>query len=98
MMFSIVSSVRSPVKMSADFKKRADKDVKKINKIFERVKKESETRREKMKINLDELVKNLDKTARDDVEKLTKIFEDDVEETIDTIDFEEVNDIITFKD
>ena len=51
MMFSIVSSVRSPVKMSADFKKRADKDVKKINKIFEGDKKETETRREKMKIN-----------------------------------------------
>lgn len=96
-MISIVS-VRSPVKMSADFKKRADKDVKKINKIFERVKKESETRREKMKSTMDELVKNLDKTARDDVEKLTKIFDDNVEETIDVADFEEVNDIVTFKD
>lgn len=91
----ILSPIRSPVIMSFDFGKRVQKDVKKLNKIVQRIQKESETRRQKV----DEFVKSVDKLAREDVDKVKNIWDevDEVDTTIDVEDFEEVDGIVTFK-
>lgn len=91
----ILSPIRTPVRMSFDFGKRVQKDVKKLNKIVQRIQKESETRRQKV----DEFVKSVDKLAREDVDKVKSIWDevDEVDTTIDVEDFEEVDGIVTFK-
>ena len=93
-------TVRTPVRMTQDFGKRVKKDVKKVNKAFERLQKESDDRRKDLSANVDELVKFMDKVARDDVDKLKSLlnYEADSEDTIDIADFVEVDDIVKFKD
>ena len=93
-------TVRTPVRMTQDFGKRVKKDVKKVNKAFERLQKESDDRRKDLSANVDELVKYMDKVARDDVDKLKSLlnYEADSEDTIDIADFVEVDDIVKFKD
>jgi hypothetical protein len=101
-------SVRSPVMMSSnfDFKKKAKTDQKKLDKLskkFETLKKESDERRAKLDKHVDHLVKHFDEIARNDVEKLQKLFADDGEKSIDLDDLEVVEvvddgDVVTFKD
>jgi DNA-binding transcriptional regulator GbsR (MarR family) len=93
-------TVRTPVRMTQDFGKRVKKDVKKVNKAFERLQKESDDRRKDLSANVDELVKYMDKVARGDVDKLKSLlnYEADSEDTIDIADFVEVDDIVKFKD
>ena len=93
-------TVRTPVRMTQDFGKRVKKDVKKVNKAFERLQKEIDDRRKDLSVNIDELVKYMDKVARDDVDKLKSLlnYEADSDDTIDIADFVEVDDIVKFKD
>jgi len=93
-------TAKTPVRMTQDFGKRVKKDVKKVNKAFERLQKESDDRRKDLSANVDELVKYMDKVARDDVDKLKSLVNYDAEsdDTIDIADFVEVDDIVKFKD
>ncbi|AGE55535.1 hypothetical protein ATCVMN08101_110R [Acanthocystis turfacea Chlorella virus MN0810.1] len=120
-------TAKTPVRMSQDFGKRAKKDVKKVNKAFERLQADKAARRAKMdetmeKLNArrekmsakisdlltqidayvrdDEFLQQVDKIARDDVDKLKSLagYDADDEDTIDIDDFVEADDIITFKD
>jgi hypothetical protein len=92
-------TAKTPVRMTQDFGKRVKKDVKKVNKAFERLQKESEPRRKELSANIDELIKKMDKIARDDVDKLKSLvnYDGDDEETIDIEDFIEADDIVKFK-
>ena len=89
----ILSVARAPVTMSYNAGKQVQKDIKKLNKIVQRIQKESETRRQKV----DEFVKHVDKIAREDVDKLKAIFDENADTTIDIEDFKEVDGVITFK-
>jgi hypothetical protein len=87
--------------MSADFGKNFDKRVKKdtakVTKAFEKLNKESETRRAHLAEKADFLFKHLDELAKKDVEKLKTLFAEDIESTIDIEDFVEIDDVVTFK-
>ena len=93
-------TAKTPVRMTQDFGKRVKKDVKKVNKAFERLQKESDVRRKDLSANIDELIKHMDKIARDDVDKLKSLvnYDADDEDTVDIEDFVEADEIITFKD
>ena len=93
-------TAKTPVRMTQGFGKRVKKDVKKVNKAFERLQKESDVRRKDLSANIDELIKHMDKIARDDVDKLKSLvnYDADDEETIDIEDFIEADEIVTFKD
>jgi hypothetical protein len=93
-------TAKTPVRMTQDFGKRVKKDVKKVNKAFERLQKESDVRRKDLSANIDELIKHMDKIARDDVDKLKSLvnYDGDDEDTVDIEDFVEVDDIVKFKD
>jgi len=91
-------TAKAPVRMNQDFGKRAKKDAKKVNKAFERLRAERESRREKMSLKIDELIKQMDKLARDDVDRLKSLLVDEEETTIDIDDYVEVDDVVTFKD
>jgi hypothetical protein len=93
-------TAKTPVRMTQDCGKRVKKDVKKVNKAFERLQKESDVRRKDLSANIDELIKHMDKIARDDVDKLKSLvnYDGDDEDTVDIEDFVEVDDIVKFKD
>ncbi|ABT16225.1 hypothetical protein ATCVNEJV2_110R [Acanthocystis turfacea Chlorella virus NE-JV-2] len=93
-------TAKTPVRMTQDFGKRVKKDVKKVNKAFERLQKESDVRRKDLSANIDELIKHMDKIARDDVDKLKSLvnYDADDEDTVDIEDFVEADEIVTFKD
>ena len=99
-MLALAITAKTPTRMTQDFGKRVKKDVKKVNKAFERLQKESDERRKDLSVNIDELVKYMDKVARDDVDKLKSLvnYEADSDDTIDIADFVEVDDIVKFKD
>jgi DNA-binding transcriptional regulator GbsR (MarR family) len=87
--------------MTADFGKNFDKRIKKdtakVTKAFEKLNRESESRREHLTEKANFLFHHLDELAKKDVEKLKTLFSEDVESTIDIDDFVEVDDVVTFK-
>jgi phage-related tail protein len=94
--------MRAPTRMmSSDFGKNFDKRIKKdtakVSKAFEKLNRESETRRAHISEKADAIFKHLDEIAKKDVEKLKTLFSEDVETTIDIDDFVEVDDVVTFK-
>jgi hypothetical protein len=99
-MLALTITAKTPTRMTQDFGKRINKDIKKLNKKFERLQKESDDRRKDLSVNVDELVKYMDKVARDDVDKLKSLvnYDADSDDTIDIADFVEVDDIVKFKD
>ena len=100
-------SIRAPVKMMAStdggIQKRAQKDLKKLKKVFTLVQTEGDQRRADVDKQLREISEGIDKIAKKDVKKLQEIFVDtyvdDIDDTLDLDDddFETFGDAITFK-
>jgi archaellum component FlaC len=99
----MIALVRYPTMMSSSFdrktfEKRVQKDVKKLSKGFERINEESKVRGQKASEGLKGFFENLDKIAREDVEKVKTIFDETSIDVTASADYTEIDDIIIFKD
>ena len=100
-------TIRAPVRMMASndggIQKRAQKDLKKLKKVFTLVQTEGDQRRADLDKQLREISEGVDKIAREDVKKLQGIFADtyvdDINDTLDLSDgdFDVAGDAIIFK-
>jgi len=100
----MLTLTRTPIVMSSTFdrksiEKRAKKDVQKLNKGFDKINKDSKIRGKEASDSLKSFFENLDKIARKDVDKVKTIFDDiPVDVTLDSEDYNEIDDIIVFKE
>ena len=81
------------------FVKRAASDAKRVSRAFEHIKKDSERRREELKINVNSIITEIDKIARDDTDKLVTMFQEHDGMSEDELDtFVEIDNIISFRE
>ena len=102
-----IVTIRTPVRMMASndggIQKRAQKDLKKLKKVFTLVQTEGDQRRAELDKQLREVSQGVDKISKKNVNKLQDIFADtyvdDISDTLDLIDdeFDVAGDAITFK-
>ena len=81
-----------------DVPKRVKSDIKKVTTAFEKIQRESDIRNKEMKESFSKMIKELDKVAREDTGKLSKLFEAEPEVEIVEDTYSEIDDILVFKD
>ena len=95
----IFAALRSPVVVmssSPDRPNRASRDTEKLKAAVKRVRIAGEEKRARLSEELQNSVNNIDRIAREEIDFLKSLFED--ESMSDDASFDEIDDIIVFKD
>jgi hypothetical protein len=94
----IFAALRTPVMMSSgpDRPHRASRDAEKLKAAVKRVRIAGEEKRARLSEELQNSVNNIDRIAREEIDFLKSLFED--EPTMSDASFDEIDDIIVFKD